>query len=140
MMFRKLESNSDDQWCWSHSILIVIAVVLLQGCADDEISDPENQVANVTEVSSSTPSPEVMEKWSRSCAQCHVAGQAGAPITGNTKEWSPRLEQGRAILLDHTIKGFNMMPALGYCMSCEESDFVAMIEFMSGSPLQEKAQ
>jgi cytochrome c5 len=33
-------------------------------------------------------------------------------------------------LLQHTLTGFRNMPPLGYCMACEEDDFIALIEFM----------
>jgi cytochrome c5 len=71
-----------------------------------------------------------MDKWARSCALCHVTGNAGAPRIGNAEEWAPRLAQGMDVLLQHTLEGFNDMPPLGYCMSCERDDFVALIEFM----------
>ena len=48
------------------------------------------------------------------------------------EEWQPRLAQGKDVLISHTIEGFNDMPSLGYCMSCEREDFEAMIDFMSG--------
>jgi cytochrome c5 len=75
-----------------------------------------------------------MRKWSRSCALCHVDGNAGAPRVGRADEWQPRLAQGADVLLDHTINGFNKMPPLGYCMSCEAADFRALIDFMAGAP------
>ncbi len=74
----------------------------------------------------------VMQKWSRSCALCHVTGNAGAPRVGNVGEWQERLTQGAGVLLTHTIEGINDMPPLGYCMSCEREDFIAMIDFMAG--------
>ncbi len=74
------------------------------------------------------------QQWSDSCALCHVTGVAAAPLTGNVQQWQPRLAQGRDVLLIHTLEGFNDMPPLGYCMSCEREDFIAMIEFMAGGP------
>lgn len=72
-----------------------------------------------------------MSMWSRSCAQCHVDGKAGAPRMGVQEEWAARLGQGEASLVDYTINGLNKMPALGYCMACERDDFLAMIKFMT---------
>ncbi len=40
--------------------------------------------------------------------------------------------QGADVLLAHTVEGLNDMPPLGYCMSCEREDFIAMIDFMAG--------
>lgn len=73
------------------------------------------------------------EMWGRSCALCHVDGNAGAPRIGVADEWQPRLAQGDDLLLEHTISGFNQMPPLGYCMACERDDFAAMIHFMTSS-------
>ncbi len=76
-----------------------------------------------------------MQKWAKSCAMCHVDGTGGAPRVGVGEEWSPRLAQGKAVLISHTIEGFNNMPPLGYCMSCEETDFSSMIDYMTGENL-----
>lgn len=75
---------------------------------------------------------DVMQKWTRSCALCHVTGVAGAPRAGVGEEWESRLAAGKPILLKHTIEGYNNMPPLGYCMACEEDDFIDLIDFMLG--------
>jgi|OM-RGC.v1.028315471 Cytochrome c5 len=72
-----------------------------------------------------------MALWARSCALCHIDGNAGAPRVGQAEEWGPRLAQGRETLLKHTVEGLNSMPPLGYCMACERDDFLAMIDFMT---------
>lgn len=79
------------------------------------------------------PDPDLMARWSRSCALCHVDGNGGAPRIGHPGEWQPRLAQGRDVLLEHTVEGFNRMPPLGYCMACEADDFRALIDFMAGA-------
>ncbi len=89
--------------------------------------------AAAQEPSPSATDPAVMTRWAHSCALCHLDGNAGAPRAGREDEWQPRLAQGMDVLLDHTIRGFNKMPPLGYCMACEEADFRAMIEFMAGA-------
>ncbi|MEZ5561063.1 MAG: c-type cytochrome [Pseudomonadales bacterium] len=117
-----------------------MALLVLGGCgrAADEESDASQAMApSVSAAQAGTggpgaaqPDAAVMGKWSRSCALCHVDGNAGAPRVGNAAEWAPRMAQGMDVLLTHTLQGFNDMPPLGYCMSCERADFVAMIEFM----------
>jgi len=74
-----------------------------------------------------------MALWARSCALCHIDGNAGAPRVGQAEEWGPRLAQGRETLLKHTVEGLNSMPPLGYCMACEREDFLAMIDFMTAN-------
>jgi cytochrome c5 len=70
-------------------------------------------------------------RWARTCAMCHVRGEGGAPKIGDAAAWVPRLAQGEAVLLDHTVSGFNNMPPLGYCMDCEREDLRAYIHFMA---------
>lgn len=47
------------------------------------------------------------------CAVCHDAGLAGAPKTGDTAAWAPRLKQGFDTLVKHGIEGFKAMPPKG---------------------------
>jgi len=47
------------------------------------------------------------------CAACHSAGVAGAPKTGDTGQWAPRLKQGFETLVRHATEGFKGMPAKG---------------------------
>ncbi|MBF8223207.1 cytochrome c5 family protein [Halomonas sp. 328] len=47
------------------------------------------------------------------CMACHETGAANAPVRGNEEAWASRVEQGFATLLDHSINGFNAMPARG---------------------------
>jgi cytochrome c5 len=90
------------------------------------------RAAEAAPAAAAPPAADVMRQWSRSCALCHVDGNAGAPRIGHAQEWQPRLAKGSEVLLRHTIEGFNKMPPLGYCMSCEEEDFRALIDFMAG--------
>ncbi len=106
-------------------------VLLLSGCTSQNpaaggsfISYPfRNDVADA----------EVMGKWARSCALCHINGEAGAPVVGDEQEWRRRLAKGEHAILKNVLTGYNSMPALGYCMACEVSDFRAMIAYMAGT-------
>jgi cytochrome c5 len=88
-----------------------------------EVEQASTQVAVLT--------PRQSEMWARSCALCHVDGNAGAPRLGHAEEWAARLAQSEESLVSHTVQGFNDMPPLGYCMSCEIEDFRAMVQFMT---------
>ena len=104
----------------------------LAGCAPEtEKTGSRNSMAGA---SPSGPSAEQMAQWKRNCALCHVRGEGGAPVLGDTKAWKARLAQGEDVLLAHTVEGLNNMPPLGYCMDCEEADFRALIRFMAGVP------
>lgn len=117
----------------------LLLVVMMAGCSDNKQQSEQSESTRVSETNATnvadaanTADALVMQRWASSCALCHVNGVAGAPKTGDTDAWSSRMAQGKSVLLEHTVKGFNQMPPLGYCMSCESDDFIAMIEFMAG--------
>ncbi|KJY84385.1 cytochrome C [Vibrio galatheae] len=64
------------------------------------------------------------------CIACHASGVSGAPKMGNAGDWSPRIAQGKDVLKNHAINGFNAMPARGSCMDCSDDEIVAAIEHM----------
>ena len=116
-----------------HLFSLLLLAVLLSACSSvasqnlgfgEQFRPPTLRAVTVDE--------EVMAKWSRSCALCHITGEAGAPIVGDTAEWQRRLQQGEEAIINNVIEGFNSMPPLGYCMACEVSDFRAMIAYMAG--------
>lgn len=104
-------------------LLLLLPLLGLTGCAAR------------TDIASPRLTMEMMQRWVTTCALCHVDGAAGAPRIGVSADWTERLAQGKDVLMRHTIEGFNDMPPLGYCMSCEAADFSALIDFMSdGAP------
>jgi cytochrome c5 len=70
--------------------------------------------------------------YETSCKACHAMPGNVAPQVHDRAAWGPRWKQGEAVLLDHTIQGFNAMPAGGQCASCTPDDFKALIRFMAG--------
>jgi|TARA_B110000483_G_scaffold161036_1_gene190926 cytochrome c5 len=116
-----------------HLFSLLLLAVLLSACSSvasqnlgfgEQFRPPTLRAVTVDE--------EVMAKWSRSCALCHITGEAGAPVVGDTAEWQRRLEQGEEAIINNVVEGFNSMPPLGYCMACEVSDFRAMVAYMAG--------
>ena len=77
--------------------------------------------------------------WVRSCALCHVDGNAGAPVMGIPEQWSAVIGKSKSELLESVVSGVNDMPPLGYCMACEEDDFIALIDFMTPDSSDVKA-
>jgi len=64
------------------------------------------------------------------CIACHASGVSGAPKTGNTDEWAPRIAQGKDMLVKHALEGFNAMPTKGTCMDCSDDEIIAAIDHM----------
>jgi cytochrome c5 len=67
--------------------------------------------------------------FQNSCFGCHGTGAMGAPKTA--ADWQPRIAQGKDVLLNHAINGFNSMPAKGTCFDCSDDELQAAIDFMS---------
>ncbi len=64
------------------------------------------------------------------CMACHTTGAAGAPVIGDASAWAPRIEQGLETLFNHSINGFNAMPAKGGCVNCPDEEIQAAVEYM----------
>lgn len=72
-------------------------------------------------------------KYNQSCGICHGSGAAGAPKTGSTEDWAPRLEKGMDALVASVVNGLNAMPPKGMCNDCTADDYRALIIYMSGA-------
>jgi len=64
------------------------------------------------------------------CAVCHDTGAAGAPKIGDAADWSSRMKQGMATVLNHAINGYNSMPPRGACMTCSDAEIKAAVEYI----------
>lgn len=62
------------------------------------------------------------------CAACHASGTLGAPEFGDTEAWEERAEKGMDTLIDHSVNGFNQMPAQSG--SASEEEIERAIEYM----------
>ncbi len=54
-----------------------------------------------------------VQVYEAQCTACHVAGAAGAPKTGDTAAWAPRIKTGFDALLTSVLKGKGSMGAQG---------------------------
>ncbi|WP_298445081.1 c-type cytochrome [uncultured Ferrimonas sp.] len=70
--------------------------------------------------------------YEKSCVTCHSIGLAGAPKFQNKAEWAPRLAKGMDALVASVNNGLNAMPAKGACIDCNDEDYKAAIQYMSG--------
>lgn len=82
------------------------------------------------------------EVYENACISCHDQGFMGAPETGDTDAWAPRVAQGRKILFKHTKYGFNGMPARGGNDSLSDKELAAALDYMvkqvGGYPAKQK--
>ncbi len=72
------------------------------------------------------------EVYGKFCFACHMTGVGGAPMLGAGDAWAPRIAKGVDTLWEHTLNGFNAMPARGTCMTCSDDELRAALEYMVG--------
>ena len=65
------------------------------------------------------------------CILCHGAGVMGAPKIGDAAQWEARIAQGKDKLVDHSIKGINMMPAKGGNAALSDDEVAAAVIWMA---------
>ena len=68
--------------------------------------------------------------YNQGCNACHGLGIAGAPKTGDGAAWEPRVAQGREVLYDHAINGWNTMPAKGGFTYLSDEEVMAAVNYM----------
>ncbi len=114
---------------------LLVTIVMFSSCSNDLQQRSDNQVSSLNGLAFAgfEIDENIMGKWSRSCALCHVNGEAGAPVIGDSADWRTRLDQGEETVMRNVLNGYKSMPPLGYCMACELDDFRALIGFMAGT-------
>lgn len=72
--------------------------------------------------------------YNSACNACHGNGVGGAPITGDTEQWAPRIAKGIDVLYDHAINGFQgeagVMIAKGGRMDLSDEDVQSAVDYM----------
>ena len=109
-------------------LLLCAGLLLLAGCGQEQAAAP-----GAPDAAAATPAdPKLAKLYAQTCKACHTAPGSGAPQSGDTAAWQPRVAQGMPVLLEHTVRGYKGMPPLGSCMDCTEKEFEALIRFMAG--------
>lgn len=70
------------------------------------------------------------EVFENVCSVCHVQGFADAPRVGDKAAWASRIAQGKSVLLDHALSGYQRMPPMGTCWPCSREDIADAITYM----------
>jgi cytochrome c5 len=65
------------------------------------------------------------------CILCHGSGVMGAPKIGDAAQWEARIAQGKDKLIEHAIKGINMMPAKGGNAALSDEEVAAAVIWMA---------
>jgi cytochrome c5 len=72
--------------------------------------------------------------YNSGCVACHGAGIAGAPRVGDKAAWVHRIAQGKKIMYEHALKGFQgtagVMPAKGGFTHLSDEEVKAATDFM----------
>lgn len=72
--------------------------------------------------------------FNKTCALCHAAGVAGAPMPGNKDEWASRIAQGVDVLYKHAMEGYTgskgMMPPRGGNTALSDDEIKAAVDYM----------
>ena len=104
-------------FCWpKKSGLRVLLVVLASVFANTSLADL---------------TPRQAQLLANNCLQCHAVANVGAPLIGDAQAWATAAAKGEETLLRNVVEGIRSMPPMGYCASCEEGDFRALIRFMT---------
>ena len=65
------------------------------------------------------------------CILCNGSGVMGAPKIGDAAQWEARIAQGKDKLIEHAIKGINMMPAKGGNAALSDEEVAAAVIWMA---------
>lgn len=85
------------------------------GLAEEAVERRLQKVGQLTFRDASAPRPVRTgeQVYQAVCTNCHGAGLAGAPKTGDAAAWAPRIKTGYDALLTSVLKGKGGMPAQG---------------------------
>ncbi|MEN8722112.1 MAG: c-type cytochrome [Alphaproteobacteria bacterium] len=119
-------------------LLLATAFMLtLAACSDENSNDKQGAVPAPTReqvlfAEDAEPADaRLADIYVTSCGACHTVPESGAPLTGYTAAWTPRMEaKGMAALIASSKTGLNAMPPMGQCPDCTDDDFEALITFM----------
>jgi len=73
--------------------------------------------------------------YNESCFACHAApGVGGAPVTGDGDAWAARVAQGRELMIEHAINGYEgsagLMPAKGGRLDFSDDEVIAAVDYI----------
>lgn len=112
--------------------MILLSLATLGGCTREEAAGGAAAAAEPA-TGARLSQAAVRETYLRSCHSCHGSGVGGAPRSGDTKAWAPRLAKGMDTLVANAVNGYRAMPPRGLCFDCSEAEFAALIRTMANT-------
>ena len=100
----------------------------VQPVAEVKVAENNTATDNNSEVNSLISGEKISQV---NCILCHGAGVMGAPKIGDAAQWEARIAQGKDKLIDHAIKGINMMPAKGGNAALSDEEVAAAVIWMA---------
>lgn len=123
-------------------ILVSLLAALLAACGQQDSPAPPATV-ETTPAGTAAPAPSEAavadaaigeSVYKKTCALCHAAAVAGAPMPGDQAEWTARIDQGMETLHKHAIEGYTgakgMMPPKGANPSLSDQEVMAAVDYM----------
>lgn len=130
------------------SAAALAALLALAACGQQGQPDPEQTATLIQPVARVQIQAVTVQPGSRTgeqiykaiCGACHDAGVVGAPVTGDSAGWAPRLAMGEDALVASAIAGKNAMPPRGGGSDLTDAEVhraVAHIANLSGGSFTE---
>ena len=74
--------------------------------------------------------------YNTACLACHASGVGGAPVVGDTAQWTDRIAQGVDVLKKHALEGFSgaagYMPPKGGRIDLSDDEVADAVDYMVG--------
>ncbi|MCG9054169.1 c-type cytochrome [Laribacter hongkongensis] len=114
---------------------VIFLIANLCACSEQPTSSSPATQTEPTVIEKSGGSTGIGENiFKKTCAMCHQIGAAGAPVLGNKDDWTARIAQGKEILYQHALEGFNgnkgAMPAKGGNPSLSDEEVKTAVDFI----------
>lgn len=99
---------------------------------DGETPDNAGEIVKVEPVAEVLSAIQV---YNRACVACHGAGIAGAPKTGDSAAWAPRIAQGMESLHRRAIEGYQgpagYMPPKGGHADLSDAEIISAVDYLT---------
>ncbi|SDZ75017.1 Cytochrome c5 [Microbulbifer marinus] len=109
----------------------MLAAVLTAACSPNDPAQHTAADTSADAVADPLSAEAIEQIYWRSCHSCHGGGVNGAPRTGDSAAWAPRLAKGMDTLVANAINGYKAMPPRGLCFDCSEAQFAGLIRYMA---------